>query len=131
MYSGLVPQSEFDPVAYANLVVDGAYVVPGDVFADAELGAISRLFRPRATSATTRRWRRLSFLVRSSIRFVAGNFHPLGNQERCQLLRGPVGTAQELPLRVVAANQANQPQYERQHQKNVNESTHRAPSGQA
>ena len=38
MYSGLVPQSEFDPVAYANLVVDGAYVVPGDVFADAELG---------------------------------------------------------------------------------------------
>ena len=38
MYSGLIPQSEFDPVAYANLVVDGAYVVPGDVFADAELG---------------------------------------------------------------------------------------------
>jgi len=38
VYSGLIPQSEFDPVAYANLVVDGAYVVPGDVFADAELG---------------------------------------------------------------------------------------------
>ena len=33
MYSGLVPQSEFDSVAYANLVVDGAHVVPGDVCA--------------------------------------------------------------------------------------------------
>jgi len=37
VYSGLVPQSKFDPVAYSNLVVDFAKVVPDNVFADAEL----------------------------------------------------------------------------------------------
>ncbi|HWY53551.1 MAG TPA: hypothetical protein VNZ03_03765, partial [Terriglobales bacterium] len=45
VYSGLVPQSEFDSVAYANLVVDGAYVVPGDVCADPELGGDFSIFQ--------------------------------------------------------------------------------------
>jgi hypothetical protein len=45
VYSGLVPQSEFDSVAYANLVVDGAHVVPGDVCADPELGGDFSIFQ--------------------------------------------------------------------------------------
>jgi hypothetical protein len=36
VYSGLVQQSEFDPVAYSNLVVDLAEIIPDDVFADSE-----------------------------------------------------------------------------------------------
>jgi hypothetical protein len=38
LLSGPVPQSEFDPVANANLVVAGAQVVPDNKYADPEFG---------------------------------------------------------------------------------------------
>jgi hypothetical protein len=34
--SSPIPQCEFDPIAYANLVVDFSKMVPDDVFADPE-----------------------------------------------------------------------------------------------
>ena len=34
--SSPIPQCEFDPIAYANLVVDFSEMVPDDVFADLE-----------------------------------------------------------------------------------------------
>ena len=34
--SSPIPQCEFDPIAYANLVVNFSKVVPDDVFADPE-----------------------------------------------------------------------------------------------
>jgi hypothetical protein len=34
--SGPIPQCEFDPVAYANLIVDFLKMIPDDVFADPE-----------------------------------------------------------------------------------------------
>jgi hypothetical protein len=34
--SSPIPQCEFDPIAYANLVVDFSKMIPDDVFADPE-----------------------------------------------------------------------------------------------
>jgi hypothetical protein len=38
LLSGPVPQSKFDPVADANLVVDGAQIVPDNRYTDPEFG---------------------------------------------------------------------------------------------
>jgi hypothetical protein len=34
LHSSPIPQCEFDPIAYANLVVDFSKMIPDDVFAD-------------------------------------------------------------------------------------------------
>jgi hypothetical protein len=36
LLSSPIPQCEFDPIAYANLVVDFSKMIPDDVFADPE-----------------------------------------------------------------------------------------------
>lgn len=36
MLSGPVPQGKFDPVANANLIVDGSQIVPDNKYADPE-----------------------------------------------------------------------------------------------
>jgi len=46
MPSGLVPQSEFDPVAYTNLVVNSAQVVSDNMRADSEIGRDFSIFQP-------------------------------------------------------------------------------------
>jgi hypothetical protein len=38
LLSGPVPQKKFDPVANANLVVDGAQIVPDNRYTDPEFG---------------------------------------------------------------------------------------------
>jgi hypothetical protein len=44
--SSPIPQREFDPIAYANLVVDVSKIVPDDVFADPEFLGDFFVFEP-------------------------------------------------------------------------------------
>jgi hypothetical protein len=45
MPPGFIPQSELDPVAYANLVIDRTYVVPDDVCTDSEFSTDFAVFQ--------------------------------------------------------------------------------------
>jgi hypothetical protein len=45
MPSGLVPQGEFDPIAYSDLVIDRAEVVPHNMGADPEFRSDFAVFQ--------------------------------------------------------------------------------------
>jgi len=45
MPPGFIPQSELDPVAYANFVIDRTYVVPDNVRADPEFSTDFAVFQ--------------------------------------------------------------------------------------